>query len=50
MNLALRKIAMLEKSMIKKEEEAKIMGYTTSPVDVELRDRVTRLMDKVRAI
>ncbi len=48
MNIALRKLALLESQMRQKEEEAKIAGYTTSPVDKELKDRITKLMDKVR--
>ena len=50
MNLALRKIAMLEKNMIQKEEEARINGYASSPIDKEFRNKVFALMEKVRAI
>ena len=48
MNITLRKLALLESKMAQKEEEAKIAGYSTSPVDRELKDRITRLMDRVR--
>ena len=48
MNITLRKLALLESKMAQKEEEAKIAGYSTSPVDRELKDRITKLMDKVR--
>ena len=50
MNLTLRKLALLEKSMLQREEEAKIAGYTTSPVDKEFQEKISRLMDKVRTI
>ena len=50
MNLAIRKLAMLEKSLIAREEEAKIAGFSTSPADREFRQKVTVLMDKVRLI
>ena len=50
MNLALRKLAMLEKDLIAREEAAKIEGYVTSPVDNDLKLRITKLMDKVRVI
>ena len=50
MNLAIRKLAMIEKEMIAKDEEAKIAGYTTSPVDRDFQEKVTKLMDRVRFI
>lgn len=50
MNIAIRKLAMIEQSMLAKEETAKIQGYSTSPVDQEFKRRVTDLMDKVRII
>ncbi len=50
MNIALRKLALLEKSMIEREEAAKLDGYTSSPIDSNLKQRITQLMDKVRAI
>ena len=50
MNLALRKLAMLEKDMIAREEEAKINGYATCPVDADFKARVSALMDKVRVL
>ena len=33
-----------------REEEAKIAGYTTDPNDRDFRERVTKLMDRVRLI
>ena len=50
MNLAIRKLAMLEKEFIQKEEEAKIEGYSTIPIDSNLRNSITRIMDKVRLL
>ncbi len=48
MNIAVRKLAMLEKSLIEKEETNKIEGYTSSPIDIAFREKVTQLMDKIR--
>ena len=48
MNIALKKLAMLEKALIEKEESAKLQGYTSVPIDTDLRKRITFLMDKVR--
>lgn len=50
MNIALRKLAMLEKSILEKEEEARIQGYTTNVIDSDFKNRITTLMDKVRVI
>ena len=50
MNLAIRKLAMLEKEFIQKEEEAKLGGFTSSPIDHEFKNRITRVMDKVRLL
>lgn len=50
MNLALRKLALLEKNMIQKEETARIQGYVTNIVDADLKKRITDLMDRVRVI
>lgn len=50
MNIALRKLALLEKDLIQREEAAKLEGYISSPVDSAFREQITKLMDKVRAI
>lgn len=50
MNLALRKLAMLEESMVKKEEHARINGYTTCVIDRDLKERISNLIDKVRTL
>ena len=48
MNLTFRKLAMLERDFIAKEEAAKIEGFYSCPVDKELQGRVTNLLDQVR--
>ena len=48
MNLTYRKLAMLEKDFIAKEEAAKLEGFYSSPVDKELQYRVTNLLNQVR--
>lgn len=50
MNIALRKLALLEKNILEKEREAALEGYTTSPVDPAFREKVFKLMEKVRTI
>ena len=49
MNLTFRKLQMLEREFIVKEEAAKIDGFYTSPVDKDLQSRVTNLLDQVRS-
>ena len=48
MNLAYRKLAMLEKDFIEREECAKLEGYSSCPVDRDFKEKITRLLDKVR--
>lgn len=50
MNIVLKKMALLEKNLAQKEELAEIGGYSTSPYDRELKQKVTELMDRVRLI
>ena len=50
MNIALRKLAMLEEKLIKEEEQARVQGYTSCPVDQDFKKRLTDLMDRVRVI
>lgn len=50
MNIAVRKLAMIEKSFIEQEEQAKIQGYTTCTIDRAFQRKVTDLMDKVRYV
>ena len=48
MNIALRKLALLEKNLAEKEECAKINGYTTSPADRELQAKINDLLSRIR--
>ncbi len=50
MNIAIRKLALLEKSFLEKEESARIEGYVSSPIDRDFRERVGKVMDQVRVI
>lgn len=50
MNITMRKLAMLEKDFEKRAEESKVMGYSTMPYDVNLHQKITKLMDRVRVI
>ena len=50
MSLAYRKLALLEKDFIAKEEQAKMEGYVSSPIDRDFKEKVTKLLDKVRYI
>ena len=50
MNMTLRKLALLEKSIQEREEIARIQGYSTNVVDAEFKKNVTDLMDRVRTI
>lgn len=50
MNIALRKLALLEKNIADREEAARVQGYTTNVVDADFKKRITDLMDRVRAI
>ena len=43
MNIAIRKLALLEKNLIEREEAARMEGYTTSPIDTAFREKVTQL-------
>ena len=50
MNLTYRKLELLKKTFEQRDEYAKINGYTTNVIDVELRKNVTDLLNKVRVI
>ncbi len=50
MTIALRKLALLEKNLEKQEEEARLEGYATSPIDSELKEKISKLMEKVKTI
>ena len=48
MNITLRKLAMLEKSMAEQEEKARLEGWASCPIDKDLQARINSLMEKVR--
>ena len=48
MNITMRKLAMLEEILEAKEEVSKTNSYTSCPTDLELRQHINVLMDKVR--
>ena len=50
MNIAMRKLAMLEKEFIQREESARLGRFTFSPIDREFKEKITKLMDQVRFI
>lgn len=50
MNIAIRKLAKIEKEILAKENEARREGYLTCPINKEFNQSVKELMTKVRAI
>ena len=50
MNIAMRKLALLEKNLIQREETARLEGYMTSPADSAFREQITKLIDRVREL
>lgn len=50
MNIALRKLAMIEKTMVAQEELERVQGYSTNTIDQDFKRRITNLMEKVRKI
>jgi len=50
MNIAIRKLAKVEKEILAKENEARREGYLTCPIDREFNLSVKDLMRKVRAV
>ncbi len=50
MNIAIRKLALLEKAIEEQEERNRIDGYTTLPIDHEFKQRVSDLMLKVKFV
>ena len=50
MNITLRKLALLKKTIEQQEETAKIQGYTTNVINAELKKNVTDLVAKIRII
>lgn len=50
MNIAMRKLTMLERDFEEKEERARIDGCVSSPINIHLQRQVKDLMDKIRTI
>lgn len=50
MNITLRKLAMLEKSLLEREKAARMNGYSTNPVDTEFKNNVSELMNRVKTL
>lgn len=50
MNIATRKLAMLEKIYQEQEVAQKLEGYTTNCIDNDMRDRVVSLMNRIRTL
>ena len=50
MNIATRKLAMLEKIYKEQEEAQRIQGYTTNCIDNDMRNRVVNLMNRIRTL
>lgn len=48
MNIALRKLAMLDKEFTAKEEAAKLEGCTTCPFDPVFREKVAKVMRQIK--
>ena len=50
MNIAMRKLAMLEKDLEDKEEKARVDGFASCPINIHLQRQVKDLMDKIRVV
>lgn len=50
MTIVHRKLAMLEKTINQREQEAQLQGYTYDAVDKDFRNRLTALLDQVRSV
>ncbi len=50
MSIALRKLALLEKSFVEKEETARLNGLSTCPIDNDLKVRIEDLLDRLRIV
>lgn len=50
MNITLRKLALLEKNLLEREEYAKVNGLSSVPEDIDLRGKLTDILDRVRNI
>ena len=50
MNIALRKLVMLDKEYAEKEAAAKLEGFTSCPFDPIFREKVAKVVDQIRYI
>lgn len=50
MNIALRKLAMIEKTYAEMEENARVQGYSDCPIDRDFQRKISAVMEKVRLI
>ena len=50
MTIVHRKLALLEKTLDQREQEALINGYTCSEYDKDLKNRISTLMDQIRLV
>ena len=48
MNIVYRKLAMIERDLIAREEAARIDGSITCPINHDLKNKITKLLDQVR--
>ena len=50
MNMTLRKLTMLQKSIAEQEEKARIQGFSTNVIDADFKQRVDRLIAKASLV
>ena len=50
MNIALRKLAMIEKNYAEMEENARVMGFSDCPIDRDFQRKISELMEKVKVL
>ncbi len=50
MTIALRKLALLEKNLEEREEQSRLEGYVSSPIDTDLKEKISKLMEKVKMV
>lgn len=50
MNIAMIKLAMIEKRALEQEAMNNIEGYSSNPIDREFLDKITKLLNKVKKV
>ncbi|MBQ7126024.1 hypothetical protein IJO12_02960 [bacterium] len=48
MNIAIKKLMLIEKMIEAKEEEAKINGYVSTPAEMEFKTKISDLINKIQ--